>query len=180
MFIKGLSRPGDCFAKQTVECFNRTGQTLVKGLVVMMDFALSATETDSTVPGDPGHPTANVVPVTQAGYDNGYPILVCDEATLADNKKGRFVASGLTEIAVLDDDESTTDVDAGDQISMLVSESAYAVQAQAAADHRVIGHAFEAAEASGGSITTPDGADAELKECLFHGGYPNLGYSRDA
>jgi len=179
---KGLQRLGDVFQRVTVEAFNRTGQTLEKGLAAMMDFAGTQTETDSITLGDSGNAYANLTPVTQAGIDAGYPVVICLEDSLADNQKGVFLLFGHDQVAILDDDESTTDVNQGNGLAFAVGESVYALQAQAVTSHRVFGIAHEAAEASGGGISTPDGSpvDAELKFCLWWGGVPGLGMTKDA
>lgn len=170
---KPVSRIGDVFPLETARVFNRTGATIAKGSIVMMDMAFSATETDSIEIGNVGHPTANVVACTQTGVDLGYPLVVALEA-FDDNKAGTVVRTGFVKVLCLDDDAATTDADRGDGIGLLVSESAIAAQGVATTDHRLLGLWQEDAEASGSA------GDAALKEAYWVGGLPVVGYSRDA
>lgn len=179
MFIKGLGRLGDAYGTCYGEFINRTGATILKGQVVALDLALSATETTSGLPGGEESAFANVVTCTQAFVDDGYPILVAT-GDILDNKRGQFVIEGVCEVAVLDDDVSTTDTDPGDQITLLVFESAVACQGAVVASHRVLGIATEAGAASTDGTDRQVDASSHRRTVLWNGGRANLGYTRDA
>lgn len=175
---KPITRPGDQFASEYAWCFNRTGAALVAGQVVMLDFARTQTETTNSTPGSESSSMANVTPCTQAGVDAGFPVYVADEA-IADNALGRFLIKGIREVAVLDDDVSTTDIDIGDPVAILVSESAVAVQAKAAADHRQLGIALEDAAADSTNTDRAIDASSHLRRILWTGGEPVNGVTID-
>jgi len=152
--------------------YNRTGATLNRGEVAMEDWLDTQAEVTSTSPGNEDGIFANLTPVTQASLEEGFPIVVCLDATVADNAVGNFLVYGYCEqTLVLKDDTSTADIDKGDRISMLVSESAIAVQAfatGAAAGNRTLGIALEDAAT---------GAGSSLKKTFWTGGVPVLGSS---
>lgn len=121
---KGLHRLGDVLPRRTATFINRTGATILLGELAMMDLAGTQAEVTTTAPGDAGSHYANLTPITQAGYDAGYPIVVCMEpAGVADNAKGEFLLEGVTDISILDDDITTTNVTEGGAVRVLVAEA---------------------------------------------------------
>lgn len=179
---KGLKRLGDVPARSTIEAVNRTGETLKKGMVVQLDLSQDATESTTIFVGGSADGLANVVACVQADIDDGGPVVVyAGDTDLVDNAKGVFVEYGIAEVAVLDDDETTTDLELARALGILVSESAYACQGKAAADHRGYGLSGAAAAASGSTLETPDtAADYSLVTCWWTGGVPLLGTTKDA
>lgn len=136
--------------------WNRTGSAVTKGQLVMCDIARTQSETTSNIPGaaatDGSGATScwgNATPVTQAGYEAGFPILVCLDDSVADNTPGRFLAWGQVTISTLADNASTTDADRGDPVSILVSDSAVSAQAAVAGD-RIVGSFLADTTASSG------------------------------
>lgn len=167
---KGLARLGDLFGFEASEFTNRTGATLTTGQIAMLDLAGTQAETTSITVGAASSAFANVGPVTQQGHDDGFPIVVALE-DIADNATGRFCLQGIVDVSTLADDASTTDVDQGDPVSCLVSESATSIQAAAVTAHRNLGIALEDAAATSGPT---------LRRMLWWGGDPGKGMTRDA
>lgn len=116
----------------------------------MCDILRTQSETTTNVPGSSASCWANLTPVTQAGYEAGFPIVLCLDDSVADNVDGTFLIHGQGLGATLGDASSTTDADRGDPVSILVSESAVALQAAAAGD-RVVGLYLADTAASGTS-----------------------------
>ncbi len=174
MFVKPMARLGDLYENEYGEFFNRTGATLEPGQVAMLDLLGTQTETTNNIPGDSASGFANLTPVTQAGANAGFPIVVAD-VQIADGAKGRCLVAGIREVAVLDDDVSTTNVDIGDAIGILVSESAVAVQASATDDLRVLGIALEDAAATSADADRLIDASSHRRRCLWTGGIPCVG-----
>lgn len=104
----------------------------------MCDIARTQSETTTNLPGSSASCWGNLTPVTQAGYEAGFPLVVCLDDSVADNTDGNFLAYGQVTVSTLADNASTTDADRGDPVSILVSESATSVQAAASGD-RVVG-----------------------------------------
>lgn len=169
--------PGDWIGFAENQLRNRTGATLSRGQVGMIDFLTTQTEVDNFTPGAENSSYETVTPVTQAGYGLGYPIVVALE-DIVDNAYGRFCFYGHVEVAVLDDDVSTTDIDVGDTVGILVSESAVAVQA-AVTTTRAVGHAHENAAADSTNTDRTIDASSHLRFVSWYGGVPMLGLNTD-
>lgn len=156
--------------------WNRTGATLEPGQFAMCDFAGTQAETTEVWPpkGEGTTPYENVGPVTQAGYDAGFPIVACGDVAIADNAKGLcYVQHPALQAAILDDDVSTTDIDRGDAVAILVSESAVAAQQWATTSTpRAIGIAHEAAAADSADTDRLINASSHRRKICFYGGYP--------
>lgn len=173
MLIKAIPLGiGDFVPNIEHQFWNRTGATLTKGQVAMVDLIGTQAESTSIIPGADGSCFGNLTPVTQASLENGFPIVVCLDDSVADNALGKFGMVGVFPVSVLDDDVSTTDIDRGDPISMVVSESAVSVQAFANGD-RCLGIALADAAASSSGT-------ASLKSCIWYGGVPCFGMNLDA
>lgn len=167
---KAVTRLGDHIPTVTAVCTNRTGATLLKGQFAMMDILKTQAETTSVEVGNAASVFANLTPVTQAGYDAGFPIYCCDEDDgIPDNQKGQFVVEGVVDAAILDDDVSTTDIDIGDHVRILVSESAVAAQAPTALTQRTIGIACEDAAASSSNTDRMINATSHRRRIIFDG-----------
>lgn len=171
--------PGDFLGRVTTTAYNRTGATLRRGQLAMID--LLDTQSEVTA-GDfrDGSETsvfANLTPVTQASAEEGFPIVACLDEQVADNAVGTFLVWGVGDIAVLDDDVSTTDVDKGDRVSILVSESAVAAQAfvTGGTGSRVIGIALQDAAANSSDTDRLIDASSHRRTVFFTGGIPVLG-----
>lgn len=172
---------GDVVETRKTQCYNRTGATLLKGQVAMVDKA--GTQAETTEPygvGSVNGPWANLTPCTQAGVDNGYEVYVCLDDSVADNAAGNFGICGVFEVAVLDDDVSATDVDRGDALQILVSESATAVSewlSKATTGARHVGVAHEDAAADSTVTARTVDATSHLRWCHWWGGVAGLGTS---
>lgn len=162
--------PGDIFGRVDASFINRTGATMVRGQVAMMDLLDTQAEVEAGnfEEGNSLSVFAGLTPCTQAAVENGFPVVVALES-VGDNQTGRFCCAGKVEVAVLDDDVSTTDIDKGDPISILVSESAVAVQAFANGD-RFLGIALEDAAADSANTDRLIDASSHLRWCLWCGG----------
>lgn len=163
---------GAVYSPVYVMAYNRTGATLSLGHVAMPDISGTQSETSGSAPhnGNPNGSYANVTPVTQTLLENGYPIWVAAES-IADNALGKFCMFGEIKVMVLGDTPATNEADKGDPISMLVSDSAVAVQAWATgltSGNRFLGIFLE----DGGATTT-----TTTKWCLWTGGVPCMGAS---
>ncbi len=169
-FRKGLTRLGDIFPLDANQFINRTGATLLKGSVAMLDILGTQAETTSIIEGDEASSYANLTPITQLAYDSGFPIVVALE-DVDDNQKGNFVLSGITQVLTLSDDQSITDADRGDEIAMVITESVVAVSAAAVTANRRVGIFMENADA----LLGPN-----LKTVIWTGGIPAIGISRDS
>lgn len=174
--LKNTASLGDIYDARDYTFINRTGATLYRGELAMLDFENTSTAATALTPGE-ASVFATLTPVVQAEFDEGFPVVVAAE-NIANGAKGRCYVCGVIQVAVCDDDASTTDVDVGDAISMLVTDNALsAVAYLTSTSFRKIGIALETAAASGGSLA---GGEATLKTCLFWGGIPGAGVSDDA
>jgi len=157
--MKGIKRVGDIEAIEAIMAYNRTGGDRLQGDIVMLDLMQTATETTTITYGDEAGVFANVVLPATAGL-SAFPMYVCLE-DIADNELGLMLACGPASAMARDDDVATTNVDAGDTISILNGQH----DAEASATgNRTLGVWLEDAEASG-SV-----GDASLKQCLWWGG----------
>lgn len=175
MSTKPVTRVGDFVVRQQAKFFNRTGGSLKKGEYAMVDLLSTETETDSIDVGDEGSVFANVTAVTQAGYDAGYPIVMCLEDSLADNAvmPGKFLLVGVADGSCLDDDFSgSTDTDIGDAMRILVSDSAKSAQGLAADTQRSIGIALEDGAADSTVTDRYIDTNSHRRRIYFFGGLP--------
>lgn len=174
--LKEIGNLGDWIANRKVTFYNRTGATLKYGHVAMCDIAGTQSETSDIKVGPTG-PFANLTPVAQTLFEDGAPIVVCaDPAGVADNASGMFWICGVVEVAVLDDDVSTTDIDRGNRVSMVVSESAVAVQeyVTGGTGTRAVGLALEDAAASSATAARTIDANCHLRDMIWWGGIPGM------
>lgn len=191
MFKTSPLQTGDFLAVVENQFWNRTGRTIYKGMIVMLDWAAAQAESTSIQPGGEGASIyGNVTIPTQTEIDAGYPLFVCKSDSIADNELGTFVLEGNCEVAIFDDDVSTTDVDADEALCILVSDNGgvggYAAQAWAtsAGGARRLGIAFEDAAASEATaaravlgFTDGSGTVSHLRYCYWWGGNPGIGAS---
>ncbi len=166
MSTKNVTRVGDSIERQTIKAYNRSGGTRKKGDILMADLLQTATETTSITLGDDANVLANLVLPATAGLSM-FPMYVCLSDTVEDNKLGEWLVSGaLEDISARDDDVATTDVDAGDGISILNGQH----DAEASTTgNRILGTWLEDGAASGS-----DG-DASTKKGIWWGGIPGAG-----
>jgi hypothetical protein len=169
MSAKAIKRIGDWLERIDIKAINRTGATLAKGQFAMIDILDTEAETVGTSPGDTDGIWATLTACTQAGVDAGFPVVMALES-VADNAKGNFLMRGYTEdAAFLDDDVSTTDIDKGDALAILVSESAVALQASAATTQRWLGIALEDTAAATDASATQIDASSHRRKAYFDG-----------
>lgn len=177
---------GDNYSPVFITAYNRTGATVLKGQVAMADVLGTQAETSGSAPhtGNPNGAYNNLGPIVQAADTEGQPCYVCADNSIADNALGRWVKCGECEIAVCDDDISTTDVDKGDRISILVSQAAAGgalttgggeVQAWVTGGARTLGLALEDAAADSTTTARTVTASAHLRWCIFWGGVAGMG-----
>lgn len=171
---------GDWLGKAVTTFYNRTGATVLRGQVVMCDILQTQGETTTfKVEGVETDVLANLTTVTQAACEAGQPLVVCIDDSVVDNAVGRFLIFGRVEVGICDDDVSTTDIDRGDPIAMLVSESAVYPQAFAtgAAAIRCLGMALEDAAASSSDTDRKIDVNGHLRWCIWMGGIPCFGFT---
>lgn len=179
---------GPSYDAVIITAYNRTGGTVLKGQAAMADILNTQTETSGSPPysGTDVGAYNNLGPMTQACDTEGQPCFVCLDGSIADNALGRWVAFGECEVAICDDDVSTTDVDKGDRISVLVSQAASPgggalttgganIQAWVTGGARTLGIALEDAAADSTVTARMVDASAHLRWCLFIGGVPCMG-----
>lgn len=170
MITKGLKKHGDFLPREEGVFYNRTGATLLRGQVAMMDILATQAETTSIFPGGTGPGTSswdNLTPCVQAVLNQG-AVLVVALSDILDNASGRCLIQGWIEVAVCDDDISTTDTDRGDGLSILVSESATAVQALANGG-RLLGLALQDGAADSTDTDRLVNASSHLRWAFFNG-----------
>jgi hypothetical protein len=130
MFKDAGFATGDIYAHISKMVWNRTGITLKKGMIVMLDFTRTQAESTSFIPGASGNVFSNATIPTQPGIDQGYPLVIVESDSADDNTLMKVcLCSPNVECCVLNDDTSTTDVDEGDSLVVLVTEGTYMVQA---------------------------------------------------
>ena len=177
---------GDNFSPVYIMAYNRSGATVYKGQVCMADILNTQTETSGSPPyvGNPNGAYFNLGPITQACDTEGQPCYVLDDVSCADNALGRWVKCGECEVAICDDDVSTTDVDKGDRISVLVSQAAAGgalttggaeIQAWVTGGARTLGIALEDAAADSTTAARTVTAYSHLRWCIWIGGVPCMG-----
>ena len=170
---------GDFLGRVTGSFINRTGASLLKGQLAAVDLLDTQTEVTAGdfVGGSETSVFANLTPITQAIFEEGTPIVACLDVSVADNSKGLFLVWGVGDIAVSDDDISTTDIDKGDRVSMIIAESAVAAKAfvTGGTGSRVIGIALEDAAASSTNTDRTIDASSHRRTVIFTGGMPVLG-----
>lgn len=166
---------------QRFRFFNRTGATLYKGQFAMMDFLRTQTSYTTrigTSKGEGDCPFDNLTPVTQLGYNAGYGIVICEDDQIANNEAGWCVImSPDVQAHILDSDVATTDVDIGDAVAILVSESATAAQGWATSTTpRAIGIAHEDDAATSADTDRLFDASVHRRRIMFDG-RPLIGFS---
>lgn len=177
MFMKKIGcGVGDWIGAEFISAYNRTGATVPRGGCAMLDILGTQAETTSIVPGDPASVFANLTPVTQTEFENGFPILVAC-ADIADNALGLWFIAGVIEVAVVDDDVSTTDADRGNRASMLVSESAVGLceYVTGGTGTRNVGIFLEDGAASSATAARTYDASHHLRYVIYMGGIPCFG-----
>ena len=184
----GLSL-GDWIATRKIQAFNRTGATVQYGEAAMIDILGTQSETTSIVPGNEASVFCNVGPVTQALIEESAIIVVCaDPAGVADNALGNWYLCGVIDVMVSDDDVSTTDIDRGDGITILVSQAASANGTDTAGSSLTVGGAAFQQWVTAGTGTRRLGIALEdarasgtgvgvTKKAIFWGGIPGMGLS---
>lgn len=163
---KQIKRIGDIEEIEGILAFNRSGAQRKKGDVLMLDVLQTATETTSTTVGDEASVFANLVLPATAGLAS-FPMYVCADETVDDNKKGLWIACGPVELSARDDDVATTNVDAGDGISIL--NGLHDAEASTTGN-RILGLWLGDAAASGST------GDASLVEGMWWGGRWGAGH----
>lgn len=163
MFNNRVSKLGFWFPDVSDIFINRTGSTLVHGQVVALDLTGSDTDVrtlallyaESPVDLSTG-PLANVIKVG-ATNDKGWIYVVCLDASVADNDKGRFGIIGLYDVMTAPGDGTTAAIAIGGGIAPTSGQ----VYASPASDGTAfIGVALAA---------SPTAAAAGLAKCLFNG-----------
>lgn len=179
MFDNASIGLGAQYSPRKVQAYNRTGSTINRGQVAMVDILGTQAETTGTAPhsGNPAGAYANMTPVVQTAFEKGAPCYVCADETIADNALGWWYMWGEVEVAVCDDDVSTTDIDKGDAVTILVSESARAVQevVTGGTGTRCVGLALEDAAADSTVTARTVDASSHLRYVLWLGGTPAFG-----
>lgn len=169
---------GDVYATVKFPFTNRTGATMYKGQIGLLDLMGTQSESTSLVPGESGYRYGNVTPCTQPKLDWGHPAVVCMEETLADNATGFFCLEGIVEVAVADDDACTTLVDKGDAVVVLVTGSAVAVEGwvtgapSGGTAPRTVGIALEDAAADSNNTDRTINATSHRRLVHWFGGRP--------
>lgn len=179
---------GDNYSPVYIMAYNRTGATVLKGQLAMADILKTQSETSGSAPhtGNPNGAFFNLGPITQACDTEGQPCYVLDDISCADNALGRWVKCGECEMAICDDDVSTTDVDTGDRVSVLVSQAASPgggalttgggnAQAWVTGGARTLGLALEDAAADSTTTARTVDASSHLRWVIFWGGVAGLG-----
>lgn len=165
MSTKNIARIGDTIPYETIKAYNRSGTQRKKGDILMADLLQTADETTSIVLGDDANVLANLVLPATAGLAT-FPMYVCVSETVDDNKLGEWLVSGYGDISARDDDVATTNVDAGDGISILNGQH----DAEASTTGNLIRGVWIEDGAASGSV-----GDASLKRALWWGGIPGAG-----
>lgn len=154
-----IKRIGQIEGTKAILAYNRTGAQRLKGDIVMLDVLQSATETTGIVEGNEASVFANVVLPATAGLPL-FPFYVCAE-DIDDNAFGLMIACGVAEARCKDDDAATTDIDAGDGVTVLNGD--HDLEA-VTAGNRIMGCSLEDAAASGSA------GDSALKSVMWWGG----------
>lgn len=140
-----LKRIGQPFGTIDAVVFNRTGATMIKGQVLMLDILGTQTAT-SFVPSAAGTGVgqvtsvyANGTPVATAGLQS-FPMGVLLDDTCANGSQGRFRFYGECEVAVVDDDVGAADVVRGSSLTVANGNTYAQLQATTT---RCLGLSFE-------------------------------------
>ena len=171
--VKNVTKLADYFGRSTGRFVNRTGATLYRGQIAMLDLRKTQAESTNLTPGDSASGLGNLTPCVQTDLNNGIPCVVALE-DISDNVEGTCLIYGFAEIMCLDDDVSTTDADFGDGIGVLVAESATAAQAYVTGGRYMGTWLDEAAAATDASATQFD-ASSHRRWGLWMGGIPGHG-----
>lgn len=171
MSTLGLKFMGQYLPLEGVTAYNRSGATRSKGDVLMFDMLQSAAETTSVEQGATGSVFENLVLPTTAGVDAGFGCVVLLDETCEDNARGQWCSFGYCDVRAKDDDVATTNVDGGDNITVLNGD--HDVEAVATGDPKM-GLALQDAAAAGS-----DG-DSSLIRAIWWGGKHGVGLPTSA
>lgn len=160
-----IKRIGQIEGTHGILAYNRTGAKRLAGDIVMLDVLQTATETTGITEGSESSVFANVVLPATAGLAF-FPMYVCGE-DIEDDAFGLLIGCGDVDAMCKDDDSATTDIDAGDGVSVLNGD--HDLEASATGN-RILGIALEDAAASGSS------GDAATKKVMWWGGVWGAGH----
>ena len=153
--------------QRTCQLYNRTGAALKKGQTAMLDILGTQAETVSVSPSATEGTAVqhNTTPVATAGLQM-FPILVAME-DIADNAKGRFCIEGLVEVAIVDDDVGSVDVNRGQALTVANGTTYAQIQANGT---RCVGVALEDGAADSAVVARTVDASSHLRWCYWVGG----------
>lgn len=157
--------------------FNRTGATLKKGQVAMLDILGTQAETTSISPSaDEGAGLShNTTPAATAGLQ-AFPLLVAAE-DIADNAAGEFIIEGRCEVAIVDDDVGSADVNRGDSLTVVNGVTYAQIHANGL---RCVGVALEDGAADSTVTARTVDASSHLRWCYWVGGLVGINNNKDA
>jgi hypothetical protein len=153
---------GDVFGRVTGRCINRTGATLLRGQVAMLDWSAADGDTTTIPPGASTSRFVNTIKPTTAGIEAGVPHVICLNDSVADNVEFDALYYGFEPLLAYNDASATTDIDKGDPIGC-VNDQAFLEAGTANA--RIFGYWYEDAHATLN----------QLKLAFWWGGVPGLG-----
>lgn len=173
MHAKGLKRLGDWIPRETNTFVNRTGAALLRGQTAMLDLLDTQGEVTNDNIGDPLSVWANLTPVTQVSLEQGFPILVCLDESVPDDKPGEFLISGFIEMATVDTDiVGAVAITKGLAVSIVVSASPLGVTGFANGD-RFLGISREANAADSTDMDRLLNASLHRRKIWWWGGWPS-------
>lgn len=161
MSTKGLKHLGAHLPLEAVIAFNRTGGQRLKGDVAMFDILNSSGFATTVINGGKDSVFANLVLPTTGGIAAGFGCVVLLDETCDNNQRGLWATYGYVEVRAKDDDAATTDVDRGDNITVLNGD--HDVEAVTTGNAKQ-GLALADAAASGSP------GDSSLIPCIWWGG----------
>lgn len=163
--------------QRTCQLYNRTGATLKRGQIAMLDILGTQAETVSVSPSATEGTAAqhNTTPAATAGLQK-FPLLVAME-DIADNAKGRFLIEGFGEVAIVDDDVGSADVNRGDALTVVNGVTYAQIQANGT---RCVGVALEDGAADSAVVARTVDASSHLRWCYWVGGQVAINNNVDA
>lgn len=152
--VKEGGAPGDFIKTKEALFFNRTGATVVKGDVCVVDLRAGSTEASAfatwvadTTPTEAENPLATAVKAdATAGTNPETAICIVAQESIADDAVGRFAISGVVQV------NTGTSTAVAINAAVRATSASHSLSA-AAASFRTIGHALEAG-ATGSTATT--------------------------
>lgn len=141
---------------------NRSGATLLRGQVGMLDWSAADGATTTIPPGASTSRFVNTILPSSGGLEAGVPIVVCLDTSVADDAEYTGLYYGLEPLLAYNDASATTDIDKGDPIGGVASQ---AFLEAGIAGERILGFWFEDAHATLN----------QLKMGFWWGGVPGLG-----